>query len=134
MTENVLVEALSVFPSASEPPRDGRLTIAEDAFSRRKVQPFGQRRENHDDLMGRDFQTVEGRVASSTEGGAARLTPKGLNLLGTAMLAIADQRVLSSVSVAKVRALPVLTGVAFGRYPLGSSSAAFHLAPGSHRH
>ncbi|HEX6555073.1 MAG TPA: hypothetical protein VF026_20070 [Ktedonobacteraceae bacterium] len=61
------------------------------------------------------------------------LTPKGLNLLGTAMLAIPNQRVYSSVSIAKVRALPVRTGKPFGGYAFGGSPSAFHLRSGTYR-
>jgi len=44
MTEKVLMEALSVLPSASEPRGDGGLSVAEDPFSRGSIQSFGQRR------------------------------------------------------------------------------------------
>jgi len=69
------------------------LPVAEDPFSGGRVQPFGQRSEHHGDLLGGSFQTVQGGVASSTEGGAASLTAKRLDLLGMTMLAIADQGV-----------------------------------------
>ncbi len=45
MVEGVLVQDLCVFASASQPGGDGRLTVAEDPFGSRGVQPFGQRRE-----------------------------------------------------------------------------------------
>jgi hypothetical protein len=44
--------------------------------------------------MGRGFQTVQGRVEPGTERGVAGLAAKGLDALGTAMLAIADEGVL----------------------------------------
>ena len=47
-------------------------------------------REDHGDLLRGSFQTVQWRVAASTEGGAASLTAKGLNLLGLAMRAISN--------------------------------------------
>jgi hypothetical protein len=47
------------------------------------------------------------------------------------MFAISHQSVDSSIIDAKVRALLVRTGEAFGFYPLGSSPAAFHLTPGT---
>src|SRR6266516_3210944 len=72
-------------------------------------------------------------MATSGEGRAASLTAKGLDLLGTAMLAIPNQSVDVSVGDSKVRALLVGTGEAFGVYPLGCSPAAFHLTPGVHR-
>jgi hypothetical protein len=62
---------------------------------------------------------------SSAEGGAARLTPKGLNLLDTAMLAIPNQGVHASVGLAKVRALPIGTGKSFGIYPDGALPGGF---------
>src|SRR5215831_19509013 len=40
--EAVLVQALSVLASTSEPPRDGRLTGAENPRGRRSIQPFGK--------------------------------------------------------------------------------------------
>ena len=49
------------------------------------------------------------------------------------MLAIPDQRMEVSVSVAKVLALRVRTGEARGIYAFGSSPPAFHLALGTHR-
>jgi hypothetical protein len=39
------MEQLSVLACPSEPPRDGGLTVAEDAFGGGSVQPFGQRGE-----------------------------------------------------------------------------------------
>jgi len=127
------MEALSVLACAREPPRDGDLTIAEDAFGRRRVQSFGQRRGDQSNLMGRGFQAIQGGVASSTERGAARLTPKRLNPFSLTMLAIPDEGVELSVGVSEVPALRVGTGEAFGVHALGCSSPAFHLAPGLHR-
>jgi hypothetical protein len=58
--ERALMEELSVLACPSEPPRDGLLTIAEDAFSRRRIQPFGQRGEHHADLLRGRFQVIQG--------------------------------------------------------------------------
>ena len=127
------MEALSVLACAREPPRDGDLTIAEDAFGRRRVQSFGQRREDQSNLMGRGFQAIQGGVASSTERGAARLTPKRLNPFSLTMLAIANEGVDLGIGDPEVQALLVGTGVAFGVYPFGCSPSAFDLAPGSYR-
>jgi hypothetical protein len=91
MTEHVLVEALSMLPSASEPGADGGLTVAEDPPGFGRIQPFCHRNEHHSDLPGRGFQTVQGRVASRTERGAAGLTPKRLDPFGLAMLAISEK-------------------------------------------
>jgi hypothetical protein len=129
VTENVFVQGLSVRALASQPGGDGGLSIAEDPLGSRRIQSFSQRREHHGNLLRRGFQPVQGGVESSTEGGVASLTTKGLNLLGTAMLAIPNQSVHLSVSVAKVRALPVRTGEPFGGYAFGGSPAAFHLRP-----
>ena len=76
---------------------------------------------------------VQGSVASSAERGAASLTPERLDVLGLAMFAIANQRVLSSVSVAKVGALPVRAGEPFSGDAFGGSPSAFHLTPRSYR-
>ncbi len=46
MAEEALMQGLRVLASAREPGGDGGLSIAEDSFSRRRVQPFGQRREH----------------------------------------------------------------------------------------
>ena len=54
---------------------------------------------------GRGFQAVEGSVASSAERGATSLTTERLDPLSMPMLAIADQRMEESVSVAKVGTL-----------------------------
>jgi hypothetical protein len=126
ITEAVLVQGLCMFPSASQPGDDGGLPVAEDPFGRRSVQSFGQRREDHGDLMRGSFQTVQGRVAAS-------LAAKGLDLLGTAMLAIPDQRVDVRLGDPEVPALLIGTGEALCIYAFGSSSPAFHLVPGPHR-
>jgi len=125
------MEELSVLACPSEPPRDGGLTGAEDSFGGGRIQPFGQRREHHGDLLGRGFQTIQRRVTSSAEGAATGLAAKGLDRLSTAMLAVPDQRMDVSVCVAKVRALWVRTGKALGVHPLGCSPPAFHLRPGT---
>ena len=132
MTEKVLVEALSVLPSAGQPGDDRGLTVAEDPFGSGRIQSFGQRSQHHGDVMGRGFQTVQGSVASSTERGAAGLTAKRLDLLGMAMLAISDQSVDVSIGDPEVRALLVETSEARGVYSLGCSPAAFHLTPGAY--
>jgi hypothetical protein len=133
MTEKVLVEGVSVLPSAGQPGGDGRLMVAEDPFGRGRIQPFGECREHRCDLVRGSFQTVQGSVAPSTERGAASRASKGLDLLGTTMLAIPNQRVDVSVGDSEVRALLIGTGEAFGVYPLRCSSAAFHLTPGAYR-
>src|SRR5260221_14165197 len=128
----MLMEGVRVLPSAREPGGDGSLTIPEDPFGSGRVQPFSERREHRGDVVRRGFQAIQGSVASGTEGGAAGLTAKGLDPLGQAMRAISDQGVDVSVCDPGVRALWVRTGEAVGVYPLGCSSAAFHLTPGTH--
>ena len=130
MGEETLVQGLCMLPSASEPGGDSGLTVAEDPLSRGRIQPFGQRSEHHGDLVRGSFQTVQSSVTPGSEGGAASLTAKGLDALGTAMLAIPNQRVDPIIGDAEVQALLVWTGEAHGLYPPGCSSAAFHLTPG----
>jgi hypothetical protein len=72
-------------------------------------------------------------MAPRTERGTASRASKGLDALGTAMLAILNQRVNLIISDAQVGALRVGTGVARGVHSLGGSPPAFHLAPGTHR-
>ena len=133
MAEEALVQGLCMLASTGQPGRDGGLSKAEDPLGSRRVQPFGQRREHHGDLVRGGFQTVQGRVAPSTERGTAGLAAKRLDPLGTAMLAISDQRVNVSIGDPEVRALLVGTGEALGVDPLGCSSAAFDLTPGTYR-
>jgi hypothetical protein len=133
MAERVLMQHLRMLSRARQPPRDGGLTVAEDTLSCGSVQPFGQSRQHHGDLLRWRFQAIQRGVTPGSERGAAGLTTKPLDLLGTPMLAIADQCVLSSVCVAKVRAPPVGTSETLGVYAFGSSSAAFDLTPGTHR-
>jgi len=52
--------------------------------------------------MGRGFQTVQGRVASGTEGGVAGLAAKRLDPLSRAMLAIPDESMDLSIGNAEV--------------------------------
>jgi len=133
MTEKVLVKALSVLPSAGEPGGDRRLTVAEDSLGRGSIQSFCQRRQHDCDPLGKGFQPVQGSVTSCTEGGAAGLTPKRLNALGLAVLAIANESMYVCVCNAEVGALVVGAGEAVRVYALGCSSPPFDLAPGPHR-
>src|SRR5579864_6109387 len=71
------------------------------------------------------FSRYNGVLRRARERGTAGLTPKRLDPLETAMLAVADQSVDVSVSVPEVRALGVGTGVAVGVHALGRSPAAF---------
>jgi hypothetical protein len=130
--KRALVQGLCVLASTSQPDDDGGLSVAEDPFGDGRVQTFGQRREDHGDLLRRGFQSIQGSIASSTERAAAGLTTKGLDALGVTMLAIPDQGVDLRIGLA-VRALLIPTGVALGVYALGGSSAAFHLTPGAYR-
>jgi hypothetical protein len=49
---------MGVLASTSQPGGDSRLTIAEDSFRRGRIEPFGQRREHHGDLLRGGFQTI----------------------------------------------------------------------------
>jgi len=71
------------------------------------------------------FQSVQRRVPSRTERGAACLTTERLDPLSMPMPAIADQRMEESVSVAKVLALRVRTSEPFGRYASGALPGGF---------
>ena len=133
MEEEALVQGVRVPACTSEPPRNSGLSKAEDPLGGGRVEPFGQRREHHGDLVRGGFQAIQGGVASGTERAVARLAAKGLDLLSTPMLAVPDKRMDVSVSDAKVRALLVRTGEALGVDPLGGSPTAFHLRPGTHR-
>jgi hypothetical protein len=128
-----LVQGLCVLSSSGQPGGDGGLSVAEDSFGSRKIQPFSQRREHHCDLVRGGFQTVQGSVAPGSERGMAGLTAERLDLLSTTVLAIAGQSVDLSIGDAEVRALLIGTGEAGGVHPLGRSPPAFDLAPGAHR-
>ncbi len=88
VAERVLVQGLCVLASSRHPGGDRGMTVAEDTFRGGRIQPFGERRQHHCDLMGGGFQTVQGSVASSTERGVAGLATKGLDLLSATMCAI----------------------------------------------
>jgi hypothetical protein len=68
---------------------------------------------------------IQGSVTPGSERGAASLTAKGLDLLSTTMLAIANKSVDVSLGDAEVRALRVGTSEAFGMDPLGCSRLLF---------
>ena len=91
VAEATLMEDLCMLACASEPGSDGRLSVPEDPFGGRSIQPFGQCREHHCDLVRRGFQTIQGRVAPGSEGGTARLQAKSLDVLDVTMLAIAKK-------------------------------------------
>jgi len=58
MAKEAFVQGLCMSPSASQPSGDGRLSGAEDPFSGRRIQPFGQCSEHYGDVIGKGFQTV----------------------------------------------------------------------------
>jgi hypothetical protein len=67
MAEGPLVQRLSMLACTREPPRDGRLTGAEDTLSRRSVQSFGKpRRAPWRPGTRRRFQAIQGRGAPGT--------------------------------------------------------------------
>src|SRR5215471_20716328 len=98
MAEEAYVQGLCMFPSASEPGGDGGLTVAENPFSRRRVQSFGQCRQHNCDLLGGGFQTVQGGVTPGCESGVAGRASKGLDPLGMTMPAISDEGVDLSIA------------------------------------
>src|SRR5947209_19077305 len=93
MEEEALVQDLRVPACTSEPPRNRGLSKAENSLGSGRVQPFSESRQHHGDLLRGGFQSVQRSVASGSEGGAARLTPKGLDRFSLTMLAIANERV-----------------------------------------
>src|SRR5947209_14050456 len=60
-----------------------------------------------------------------TEGGAAGLTPKGLDAFGLAMRAISNQRMNVCICNAKVGTLSVRTGIALGLHTDGALPGGF---------
>ena len=60
------------------------------------------------------------------------LTAKGLDALGTAMLAISDEGMDVRISDPEVQTLLVGTSETLGVYAFGGSTPAFDLAPGTH--
>ena len=120
-------------PARVRKARDGGLSVTENTLSSGRVQPFGQRREHHGNLVRRGFQTVQGSGAPGSERGMARRASKGLDPFGTAMLAIANQGMNVGIGDPEVRARLVGTSEALGVYSLRCSPAAFDLAPGAHR-
>src|SRR5258708_8813647 len=133
VAEAALMEDLCVPTCASEPQGDGGLTVAEDPFGGGSIQPFGQRREYHGNLVRWGFQTIQGGVASGSERGVAGLTAKRLDALGLAMLAISDQGMDLSIGDPGVRALLIGAGETLGVHSLGCSPAAFPLTPGAYK-
>ncbi|HEX6483848.1 MAG TPA: hypothetical protein VF043_33790 [Ktedonobacteraceae bacterium] len=126
------MQELRMRARASQPRGDGGLSKTEDPFGGGRIEPFGQRRQDHGDLVRGSFQTVQGGVTPGGKGGAAGLTPKRLDVLSTAMLAIAHQRMNVRIGVPEVPALPVRTSEPFGIDAFRCSSATFHFRPGTH--
>jgi hypothetical protein len=129
VAEAVLVQGLCMSPCASQPRGDGGLSVALRHARQPKDPALRPARDpHHCDLVRRGFQTVQGRVASSTERGATGRASKGLDLLGMPMLAISHQSVDVSVCDPGVRTLPVRTGETLSVYAFGGSPPAFDLA------
>jgi hypothetical protein len=60
VAEAVLMQGLCMVSSASQPSGDSGFSEAEDPLGSGKIQSFGERREDHGDLVRRGFQAVEG--------------------------------------------------------------------------
>ena len=133
VAEGALMQGLCVLASARQPGSDRGLPVAEDTLCSGRIQPFGERRQHHCDLLRGGFQAVQGGVASSAESGLTGLATECLDLLSATMCAVSNQSVDVSVCDAEVRALVVGTGETLGIYPFRSTSPAFDLAPGAHR-
>ncbi len=131
--KGAFVQRLSVLTSARQPDGDGCLPVAENPFRSGWVQPFGQCRQHHCDLLRRCFQPIQWGMASGTERGVASLTTKRLDPLSRAMLAIPNESMEVSVCDTEVETLAVRTSKALRVYAFGSTSMAFHLAPGANR-
>jgi hypothetical protein len=69
---------------------------------------------HHGDLVRGRFQPVQRGVAPGGESGTARRTSKGLDALGSPMLAVSDEGMEGSVGVTEVDAVLIGTGVALG--------------------
>jgi hypothetical protein len=123
--EGPLVQRLSMLKSASQPRGDGGLSKAEDAFSRGSVQPFGQRREHHANLLGGSFQMVQRCIASSAERGAARRTSERLDPLSMPMRAIPDERMPVCLGDPEEQTLLIGTGETLGIDTSGGRLAGF---------
>jgi hypothetical protein len=78
-------------PARNRKARDRGVSKAEDPLGGGWVEPFGQSGEHHGDLVRWGFQTVQGRVAPGSERAATGLASKCLNVLSTAMFAIAQK-------------------------------------------
>src|SRR5947209_6881496 len=134
MAQEAFVQGLSVQASASQPPRNRGLSKAKDPLGGGRVEPFGQSREHHSDLLRRGFQAIQGGIASSTEGGATSLAAKRLDALDMALLTISHPGVDPSVCDPEVEALMVGASKPRCVDAFGCSPPAFDLAPGTHRY
>ena len=132
MAEGSFVQRLSVLACPSKSPHNRGLSKTEDPFGGGRIEPFGQRREHHGDLVRWGFPKIQGSVALGSERGMAVLTTKHLDMLGTAMLAISHQCMHVRVGDAEVQVLLIETGEALCVHALGCSAPAFHLTPGAY--
>ena len=55
IAEGALMQSLRVLAGASQPSGDGGMSVAEDSLSGGRIQPFGERRQHHCDLVGGGF-------------------------------------------------------------------------------
>src|SRR5215469_9760692 len=83
--------------------------------------------------MGRGFQAVQRGVASGSERPMASLATERLDVLGLAVLAIADERMNVRISDPEVCTLWVGTSEALCVHALGCSPPALDLTPGTYR-
>ena len=125
MAEEAFGQGVRVLSSVSEPPGNRGLSKAKDPLGGGRVEPFGQSREHHSNLLGRGFQPIQGGVASGTERAVARLAAKGLDRLSTPMLAIPNECMPVCVCDPEVQTLLIWTGEAFGGYPDGELRGGF---------
>src|SRR5258708_14209389 len=102
MEEEALVQGVRVPTCTSEPPRNSGLSKAEDPLGGGRIEPFGQSREHHGDLVRGGFQAIQGGVASGTACAVARLATKRLGPVSPPTLAAPHKRQEMNVREAKV--------------------------------
>lgn len=102
--------------SSCEPCAQSKLTVAEDAGSGAKANPFGQGPENFCHAMGWGLEPIQDRAQADAELCPTSLTAeaRSVDALLAAVVAAADQGMNLVIDDPEVKAVGIGTGVAGG--------------------
>jgi hypothetical protein len=131
--EAALVKSLTMLACPPEPARDRRLAVAKDPHGCRDVESLGQGGEDFGNSLRRCLESVQRSMAARGERVATGLAAEGLDSLGLAVGAVANQGVELRVGDTEVDTARPAAGETLSVDLLRGTATALDLGPGTDR-